>query len=162
METIAKTDLENKAVELIEQTLEEFRVVDLDCRPGGRSLMRVFIERKDSAAAQVTLDNCAEASRKLDTVLESHNLFPGPYDLEVSSPGLERRLRLRSDFEQMSGRKVKLKLTAKLEGRGANLTGWITKVESGNVILKVDNQEVEVPLQMIKQANLVWEMDSKH
>ena len=178
METIAKTTLENKVVELFESILEPkgFRIVDLDCRVSGKSLVRVFIDRtvEPSNVANsggvkivspkrpiVLLDDCAEASRLCSAALETEatqGFFPGPFDLEVSSPGLDRRLRLKSDFEQMGGRKVKLKLLQRIEGKGANVTGEILRVDGANLVVKLDKDDVVIPFQNIKQANVVWEM----
>jgi len=91
-------------------------------------------------------------------LLEASDRFPGPYDLEVSTPGLDRRLRLQSDFERAVGNEVKLKLVESIAGRGANLTGMLEKVEPGSVVLKIQKDEVSIPLPKIKQANTVWRM----
>src|SRR4051794_16535757 len=96
LESISKTPLELRILSLSENVLEPqgFRVVDVDCRVGHRSLLRIFIERAGSQ--NPTLDDCASASRLLSAQLDTdEEILPGAYDLEVSSPGLDRRLRLK-------------------------------------------------------------------
>lgn len=137
-----------------------FRAIDVDCHVGPRSIVRIFIERmaqEAEASALPTLDDCAEASRTIGTVLDgAEDLIPGGYDLEVSSPGLDRRLRLRSDFQSVVGEQVKLKLTESLEGKGANVTGRLLKVSDDNVTVEVSGEERTVPFDKIKRANRVW------
>lgn len=132
-----------------------FQIVDVDCRIGGRSLIRIYLEKEQGT----TLDVCAEASRTLSTALESDENFPGAFDLEVSSPGLERRLRLQSDFEKVAGREVKLKLAEKMDGLGANVTGTLLRTEGPETVLSVNGKEWRIPLRRIKQANVVWRFE---
>src|SRR5687767_6805867 len=125
--SIAKSESEKRILELCEKHLEPegFRAVDVDCHLAGRSIVRIFIERIVPSGGDSTpsLENCASASRLLGPVLEADPMIPGAFDLEVSSPGLDRRLRLDKDFEQVVGEEVKLKLIERIESIGANLTG---------------------------------------
>ncbi len=165
--SISKTALELKILSLADATLNPLglRIVDVDCRVGGRSLVRLFIERLDGVAETATcsMENCVEASRKISEQFDAIEAagteldwIPGTYDLEVSSPGLDRRLRLEADFEKQVGNDVKLKLNERLLPRGANLTGTLLQVKPETVVLKIDKDEVAVPLGQIKQANLIW------
>lgn len=116
--------------------------------------MRLFIER--ASGEPPTLDDCANASRAIGDILENENLIPGAYDLEVSSPGLDRRLRVRADFEKSVGSDIKLKLTDSVEGLGANVTGKLERVDAAGVIVLTQKKEWPIPLSKIKQANVVW------
>lgn len=165
MESILKTELEGALLQSCSEVLGplQLRLVDLDCRLGGRSLVRVFIERIAGEAAEpappvagASLEDCTLASRALSPLLEADPRIPGAFDLEVSSPGLDRRLRLRADFEASLGGDVKLKLTESVEGRGANLTGRLARVSPSEVVVVVDKTEVSVTWNQIKQANRVW------
>lgn len=163
MESIAKTEVERKLLTLCEKELEPkgYRVVDLDCRIGGRSLLRVFIERLGSVdtSAQVTLDDCVAVSRALNESLESFDGIPGAFDLEVSSPGLDRRLRLQSDFAASAGSEVQLKLVESLEGVGSQVRGTVLEVNENNVLVGSSGKEIAVPWKKIRQANRVWKME---
>jgi ribosome maturation factor RimP len=163
-ESIRKSQEETDILELCERTLSPlgFRAVDVDFRTAGRSLLRLFIERmktEASAATGVSIEDCAEVSRTLGPVLDEK--IAGAYDLEVSSPGLDRRLRLRSDFEGAVGEEVKLKLAEKLPGRGANLTGQLVRVDKDEVFVTVGKDEVAVALGLIVQAVRVWKAEAK-
>ncbi|NBX92047.1 MAG: hypothetical protein EBQ85_02310 [Proteobacteria bacterium] len=158
MESISKSDLELKLLNTCEKELLPlgFRIVDLDCRLGGRSLLRIFIERLGSET-QVSLEDCVRASRHLDPFLENENVLEGAYELEISSPGLDRRLRLVSDFEKVLGAELKIGLTESIPGLGANVRGKLLKVVPGQLAMSVSGKEVSIPLNQIKKANTVWE-----
>lgn len=140
-----------------------YRAVDLDFRVGRRSLVRLFIERIAPVGATaeapqtpggVSLEDCALVSRTLGPLLDVR--IPTAYDLEVSSPGLDRRLRLKPDFEKAVGDDVKLRLAEKLPGRGANLTGRLIRVDKDEVFVAVGRDEVPVPLGTVVQAVRLW------
>ncbi len=160
MKSIAKSSIENDVLGKAEPVLstQGFRIVDVDCRVGPRSLVRLYIERlKAEAGAQVTLGDCAEASRSLETVFDE-NFLAGSYDLEVSSPGLDRRLRLQPDFEAVVGDEVKLAFTASIEGFGSKTRGRLLKVEQDGVVVLVPGKpEHKFLFDQIKQANRIYE-----
>ena len=157
MGSIWKTSQEARILDVCHKCLEPkgFRVVDLDLRVGGRSLVRIFIERMASEGA--TVEDCAEVSRVLGPALDEQSEIPGAYDLEISSPGIERRLRLLRDFENVLGADVKLHLRARLEGRGSNITGRLARVDGDHIVLEVQGQELEIPLNSVKLAHRVWQ-----
>lgn len=159
MVSIVKSEAEVKLLDLCAQHLEPqgFRVVDADCHIASRSLVRVFIERLSSDTA--TIEDCSAVSRVLGPLLEANNLVPGAFDLEVSSPGLDRRLRLDGDFARMVGEEVKLKLVEKLEDLGANMTGQLVRAEGDTITLLTQGKEVPVPLNKIRRAHRVWRFE---
>lgn len=158
MDSILKSDIELKLLDLCEKELAPlgFRVVDIDCRMGGRSLLRLFIERLGENT-QVSLEDCVQASRHLDPFLEGQSVIEGAFELEVSSPGLDRRLRLTKDFEKAVGSELKIGLVESIPGLGANIRGTLIKVQTGELSVKVSGKEVSIPLNQIKKANTIWE-----
>lgn len=137
---------------------EGFRTVDLDCRVGSRSLLRIFIERlAEGASAPATIGDCASASRLIGTALDAEpEIIPSTYDLEVSSAGLDRRLRLRADFEKSVGQEVKLKLTESVVGLGANVTGALAQVKTDELVVNVNKKDWTIALSKVCRANLIW------
>lgn len=97
----------------------------------------------------------------LGPVLDEDPVIPGSYDLEVSSPGLERRLRLDRDFASVVGEEVKLKLVQSIEGVGANVTGRLDGVENESLLLTVSGKKVVVPISNIKRAHRVWRFEKE-
>lgn len=79
----------------------------------GRPVVRVYVD----AEAGVTLDDCARLSRLIERELESSGMVPERYVLEVSSPGIERPLARRRDFERFAGREIAIRLHIGREGR---------------------------------------------
>lgn len=156
MQSIHKTETELKVLEIINQILQNgpYRVVDLDCRVAGKSLLRIFIEKVETGTASI--GDCVEVSRLIDPAIETAQLFSGPFELEVSSPGIERRLRLVGDFERVVGTEVKLELMEKVEGLGANLRGVLVGIEDEKVSLKMQGKQVLVGLGNIKKAQRVF------
>lgn len=157
MDSIYKTDLERKLLELCEKALLAlgYRVVDLDCKGSGKVLLRIFVEKTDKV--QVSIDDCVTVSRHLDPLIEAEGLFEGSYELEVSSPGLDRRLRLMSDFQNVVGKELKLGLLESIPGFGSTLRGELVGVSPGKLEMKVSGKEVSVPVGQIKKAQTVWE-----
>lgn len=155
MRSIAKTEKEQLVLDLAEKALlsQGFRPVDVDCKVGPHSLLRLFIERSDRA---VSIDDCRVATETLSPLLEE-GIINGPFDLEVSSPGLDARLRLPSDFEKAVGGEVKMALVNKVEGFGANVRGELLRVEEDGVVVKVGGRpENKFLFENIKQANKIW------
>lgn len=164
-ESIKKSEVELKLLDLCEEVLvgSDFRVLDVDARIASNSLIRVFID-KISTENGPSLEEVAELSRKLDPVIELANLTQGAYNLEVSSPGLDRRLRTVTDFEKEIGKEISLALHESIPGLGANVKGHLVKVENGHLSIAQgvkNRKEFEVPLDNIKKANRVWSFEIK-
>ena len=113
------------------------------------------IMAEDPATGQLTLGQCAEISRALDLPLEEADPIEGEYALEVSSPGIDRPLTRRKDWERWTGHEVRLKLDPQVDGR-ARAHGVISAVEGDNVILDVKSiGAITLPLAAIASAKLV-------
>jgi ribosome maturation factor RimP len=126
-----------------------FEVADLDAHFGRRGLLRVFIDRPQG----VTLEDCERVSEQLGAWLDVEDPLPGSYVLEVSSPGLDRRLRTLAHFERFVGATAKVELRDPHDGR-RRLTGRIAGVEGGEVVLEVEGETWRLPLAEIAVARL--------
>jgi ribosome maturation factor RimP len=108
----------------------------------------------------VTLDDCVEVSRDISAVLDVEDLIPHHYSLEVSSPGLDRKLRGPSDFVRFRGQRAKLKLTAPAPDGQRVLRGVLEEAPEGMVAVIVDGKRIEVPIGEIGEAQLVYELST--
>jgi ribosome maturation factor RimP len=126
-----------------------FEIADLDAHFGRRGLLRVFIDRPQG----VTLEDCERVSEQLSAWLDVEDPLPGSYVLEVSSPGLDRRLRTLAHFERFVGETAKVELRDPRDGR-RRLTGRIAGVEQDKVLLEVEGETWRLPLTDIAVARL--------
>ena len=126
-------------------------IVDVEfVREHGRDILRVSIDKPGG----VGLDDCQRLSEVLSDRLDEVDPIPGPYALEVSSPGVERPLRKRSDYQRFAGRKVQIRTFAPIDGR-RNWQGTLVGCAGDEVELVVDDVHVRLPFQMIARARLV-------
>lgn len=143
-----------------------FELVELEAAGGrGRPILRLRIDRLGAEPGHgVTLDDCALVSRSLEEVLDARGGLPSGYVLEVSSPGIERPLRKRRDFERAVGREIAVRGYEPLARGAKRLEGVLLGVEgSGDgerlQIRLSDRSEVEVLRSAIAKANLVFRWD---
>ena len=143
----------NMLIELLEPEVNAFgyELVDLELKLGGRSgVLRLFIDNEDG----VTLDDCERVSHQVSGLLDVEDPIPGHYVLEVSSPGLNRRLRRHEDFERFLGERVKIQLRQpNAEGR-RRFAGRLSGVAPDAVTVDVDGQQWSLPVGEIEMARL--------
>ena len=121
---------------------------------GQQGILRVYIDRE----AGVDIEDCAAISHQLSGILDVEEPIQQAYDLEISSPGVDRPLFKREDYQRFAGRKVKIKLAVALDGR-RNFKGKLQGVsESRNVSIVIDDEVFEIPLSDIAKANLIGEI----
>jgi ribosome maturation factor RimP len=140
-----------RLIELLEPAVAAlgFELTDLDAHVGGRGLLRVYIDRQPS----VTLADCELVGEQLGAFLDVEDPLPGSYVLEVSSPGLDRRLRTLAHFQRFGNERVKLELKQPKNGR-RRLTGRLRGTEDETVLVEVDGETWRVNLNEIAEARL--------
>jgi ribosome maturation factor RimP len=120
-------------------------------------ICRVYIDKPEG----VTHEDCERVSRETSAVLDVHDVIPHAYNLEVSSPGLNRPLVTPAHFRRFIGKRAKVRLRQGIAGR-RNFTGRIVDVTDGDggqdtqVKLEVDGAEVALPLADLDKANLEY------
>ena len=147
-----ENDLIFSVKELLNPLLAErdMELFDIEFRGQGRKgILRVFIDKQEG----VTIDDCADISRELGTLLDIHDIIPDSYTLEVSSPGLTRPLRKPADFIRFKGRKVKI-ITASDIGKKKMFVGTIIDFKDDLVTIETDGAQHLIPYGEIEKANL--------
>ena len=125
--------------------------------PDGHPIVRLFIDKPGG----VTHDDCSRVSHQLSTVLDVEDFIHSAYVLEVSSPGLERGLYKRADYERFAGRPAKIKARSPINGQ-RNFRGRILGVEDDRVVLlDLTSGRTEIPLEVIVKANLEADVESE-
>jgi ribosome maturation factor RimP len=118
--------------------------------PENKPIVRIFIDKPNG----VTHEDCSEVSTHLGTILDVEDFIHASYTLEVSSPGLERGLYNRADFERFAGRQAKIKTRQPIDGQ-RNFRGRLLGVDGDDVLFEDRTTgQVRVPLDLITKANI--------
>ena len=144
----------HQVTELIEPTLHDmgFELVRVLMSGGQRPTLQVMVERSDRGP--VTLDQCAVVSHAISALLDVADPLPGAYRLEVTSPGLDRPLVRRADYERFAGFEARLETELPLEGR-RRFRGRLLGIADDQVRLALPEGETSIPFDAIKKAKLV-------
>jgi len=130
-----------------------YELTDLEVRLGGQGgLIRLTIDKPDG----IDLDDCEKVSHAMSALLDVEDPVPGNYNLEVSSPGLDRKLTKVKHFQRFEGETLKVTLRFPIEGR-RRFRGKLLSSNEENIVVEVDGESHSLPLTMIDTARLVPE-----
>jgi ribosome maturation factor RimP len=140
-------------------------VVDVEWKVGRQRFLRVFIDKPfdpakpdEGKTGGISHSDCQAVSEQLGVLLDVEDLVPGPaYVLEVSSPGLDRKLTRPAEFERFAGRKARVSMSEPVEGQ-SHFEGRLAGYADGRVKMDVQGRIVELPLAGIRKAQLVVEI----
>jgi len=150
-------------------------VLDVEFLGGGKArMLRVFLDKPaagNDPLAGVTHEDCANFSREFGTILDVEDAMPGSYTLEVSSPGLDRKLVKAADFARFTGSRMKL-MTRQPVNNNRHFEGRLEKFEDGRLTLDLSvashksrkkmgeqaGQKIEIDFANVEKANLVPEI----
>jgi len=146
-EALVAPVVEAAGLELVEVALR---------RQAGRRVLRVVVDREGGVDIDTISATAEQVSRRLD--LEGY--APGPYDLEVSSPGIERPLRRTVDFRRRVGDRVKVRTTTPIEGARTH-TGEMTSADEEAIVIATEGGPVRVSYEQIASARTVADWDKE-
>jgi ribosome maturation factor RimP len=150
-------------------------VVEVEFLGGGKArMLRVFLDKPAAGAdplAGVTHEDCANFSREFGTILDVEDVMPGSYTLEVSSPGLDRKLTKAADFTRFTGSRMKL-TTRQPVGNNRHFEGRLESFKDGRLTLDLSvashksrkkmgeaaGEKIEIEFANVEKANLVPEI----
>jgi len=138
---------------LLEPTIERlgYELTDLEVRLSGQGgLLRLTIDKPDG----IDLDDCEKVSQAVSALLDVEDPVPGNYNLEVSSPGLDRKLTKVEHFQRFEGETLKVTMRFPIEGR-RRFRGTLVSSDDENIVVEVDGESHSLPLTMIDTARLV-------
>jgi ribosome maturation factor RimP len=126
-------------------------------REGPGMILRVQIDRPGPAATaeeSVSVEDCSQVSRDLSAILDVEDFIPVEYILEVSSPGLDRPLRGRTDFERFAGRRAKVVIAEAVDGQ-TFFRGRLAGVDGESALIDAeDGRQHRLPLGLVTRAHL--------
>ena len=152
-------DIPEALRELIEPVVQGhgLELVDVELSRGrGPWGLRVTVDTP-AGDGRVSVDRCAEVSREIGTNLDAANAIPVRYRLEVSSPGLDRRLAREKDFAGACGAEVQIETRQPMEGR-RRFRGTLLAFEGDVARVRVDGLEVAIPFAEVAKANTVYQV----
>jgi len=128
-----------------------FRLVRLRIMGGAAKTLQVMAERPDGS---MDVEGCATLSHALLDFIEAEDPIEGDYEIEVSSPGIDRPLTRLMDFSRWSGHEAKIELNAAIDGR-RRFRGLLLGLDGQDVMIRVDNSDIRFPFRAIANAKLV-------
>ncbi|MBI3648574.1 MAG: ribosome maturation factor RimP [Actinobacteria bacterium] len=146
-EELVRPVVEAAGLELVDVT---FR------RESGRRILKITVDRPGG----VDLDTISETSERVSRRLDLEGFAPGPYALEVTSPGIERPLRRPDDFRRRVGDRVKVKTTEPLEGSKVH-EGELVSAGGEAIVIAAAGGELRVPYDAIISARTVADWDAE-
>ena len=130
-----------------------YELVEIEYNPSTRhGVLRIYIDHEDG----IQLDDCTDVSHQVSALLDVEDLIQGHYNLEVSSPGLDRPLTSIKDYQRFTGEIVKIKTGMAIDGR-RNFKGRLCGIEGDEINIECDGQQFYLPLASIEKARLVPE-----
>jgi ribosome maturation factor RimP len=161
---VARINLVDKIEEITQKVASSdgLEVVEVELKGSGRNqMLRIYIDKPQG----VTHQDCESVSRQVGIALDAEELFPGNYTLEVSSPGVERKLRKWKDFERFQGHRMKVVLREPLPdvkpgvGKGVKtFEGVLQSAQDGDLKMELAGGEtVQFPFDQVDRANLKFE-----
>jgi ribosome maturation factor RimP len=135
--------------------LAEYNYQLVDCeyvREHQGWVLRIFLDRHGG----ITVEDCAEISDEIGDVLDVKGVFETSYRLEVSSPGLDRRVRDPADFDRFAGSQIRLRTEVPVQGR-RQFSGTLLGMAGDAVAVEADGETFRIPLEAIEKANLKYQ-----
>ena len=147
------TMTKDNLITLLEPAIEAlgFELSDIELNLGhGRGLIRLFIDAENG----ITVDDCAAVSRQVSSVLDVEDPIATDYNLEVSSPGADRKLVKPEHFDRFAGNVIKARLTRLVDGR-RRVKGQLLGREGQEIQVRMDGEDLSVALEDIEVARIV-------
>ena len=157
MEGVKLTSLETKIKEVLEPVINDlgFKVYDIIYEKEAQDYyLRVFIDKDEV----ISSDDCALVSQTIDPILDEKDFIKGAYLLEVSSPGLERRIRDDAQLEKALNSKIEVH-TFKKVNDDKILIGNLISFSENNIILDINNENIEIDRKNISTMKTVYEWE---
>jgi len=130
-----------------------FDLIEIEHFPNPKhGVLRLYIDKEGG----VTVDDCSAVSHQISALIDVEEPIRGQFNLEISSPGLDRPLRRLQDFQRFTGSLVKLKTMMPLDGQ-RNFKGRMLEANEEVLVLETDAEEISLPMSAIEKARIVPE-----
>ncbi len=143
--------IEEKVKELVLPILEErnLKLVDIEFIKGARPVLRIYIYNPEGT----TIENCEWVSRRIGALLDIEDPIPYPYILEVSSPGLDRKLKNKDEYNIFKGRDIRI-YTKEPVHEKTSFRGKLKGIENDVIKLEEEGETIDIPYDKVSSAKL--------
>ncbi|WP_456464053.1 ribosome maturation factor RimP [Persephonella sp.] len=140
---------------MLQPLIEErgLKLVDVEYITGGKPVLRIYVYNPEGTS----IEDCEWISRRIGALLDVEDIIPVSYILEVSSPGLDRKLKNKEEYEIFKGRDVKIITKEPINGRNV-FEGTLKGLEGENVLLQENGETIKIPLEKISRTNLEFKV----
>lgn len=131
------------------------KIVEMDIPAGNNGVFRIYVDKLDKG--KVTIDECSKLSPVVSDFMDTEDIFPFRYYLEISSPGLDRPVRRWEDVSDVVGEMLKIKLSVAVDGR-KRIKGKLLSVNNDEQTFTVecDGAEITIKKEFVKKINTIW------
>jgi ribosome maturation factor RimP len=153
---MAKIPIAQSVMNLIEPVLitEGLELVDVEYKKEGKSwVLRIFIDKEEG----IKVEDCQKVSHLIGDLIDVEETIKTPFNLEVSSPGLNRSLKREKDFLKFKGKRIRLHSFSPVDNR-RKFTGILTDFKDQTISMDIDGKPFEILLSQVVKANLVIEI----
>jgi len=140
-----------KVKELVLPILKErdFKLVDIEFIRGSRPVLRIYIYNPEGT----TIENCEWVSRRIGALLDIEDIIPSSYILEVSSPGLNRKLKNKEEYDIFAGREISIH-TQEPVNEKTTFKGKLIGIKDDVIKLEEEGETVDIPYEKVSSARL--------
>ena len=141
--------------ELFEPVIEGmgYELIEIEHVPNPKhGILRLYIDKEDG----ITIDDCSDVSQQISALIDVEDPVKGHFNLEISSPGMDRPLRKVKDFQRFTGALVKLKTAVPFDGQ-RNFKGHLQHADDDVVVIATDTEEISIPMHALEKARIVPE-----
>ncbi len=152
---MASNNIETKVEKLLKDIIENlgYNLYDVRYEKEGKNYyLRIFIDKPDG----ININDCENVNNAINDILDEADYIKEQYFLEVSSPGLERILRKEEHFRKQIGNKINIKLFKPIN-KQKEIIGILEEYNDNKIIMKVENENLEINLKDIALAKTVFE-----
>ncbi len=134
-----------------------FDLIEIEHFPNPKhGVLRLYIDKPEGSEGSIVVDDCSAVSRQISALIDVEDPVSGQFNLEVSSPGMDRPLRRLQDFQRFTGSLVKLKTVMPLEGQ-RNFKGRLLEASEESLTIETDKEAITLPMGAIDKARIVPE-----
>lgn len=150
---IAKTHLENKILQIANPIIKEmgFEIIRIRLVDGKSKLIQIMV---DSPQMDITVNDCANISNELSAIIDVEDLYDDTFNLEVSSPGIDRPLTRLCDFNKWNGYEAKLETTSAIEGQ-KRFKGILSGTNDDEIFINLDIGTIGLKFEWLSEAKLI-------